>query len=267
MSIDALINRISIELSKRSLFAIFDRDGTLVPFNPYPDKAIFAAPVKNLLQDLAACPRVSVAMLSARDLGQLSSDFDKQDLILAGNYGMEISFPDKQNVVNSTAASSRPLLSAAKDKIQEKVPPEAQTILEDHGLTLCLHWHLTPAKHLDLVHNIVSELKHLFPELIFRALPTSYEIWPPIKWDKAYGLDEMERILQIDWQDWVPLYAGDSRSDEPAFKWVNDRQGISIYIGTDNGSTAKFQIESPAQMPEFLAKLVKLAQSISRPNK
>jgi trehalose 6-phosphate phosphatase len=264
MSIDSIINKIDTQLRKRSLFAVFDRDGTLVPFNPSPEKAIFSASVKYLLQDLAACPRVSVALLSARDLGQLSNDFDKQDLILAGNYGMEISFPDRQNFVNEIAASSRPLLSSAKEKIEEKLSPETKTILEDHGLTLCLHWHLTPAEHLGLVHSVVSELKHSFPKLIFRTLPTSYEIWPPVKWDKACGLDELERILQINWQDWFPLYAGDSRSDEAAFKWVNDRQGISLHIGADSESAAQLQIESPAQMAEFLKKLVKLTQGLKR---
>jgi trehalose 6-phosphate phosphatase len=264
MSIDSLINRIGTQLSKRSLFAIFDRDGTLVPFNPNPDKAIFSALVKNLLKDLAACPRVIVAMLSARDLGQLRRDFDKQDLIQAGNYGMEISFPDGQNFVNDTAALSRPRLSATKKKIEENMPLAAKTILEDHGLTLCLHWHLTPAEHLETVHRFVRQLEQSMPDLIFRDLPTSYEIWPPIKWDKACGLAEMERILHINWQDWLPLYAGDSRSDEAAFKWINDRQGISLHVGADSTSIAQFEIESPARMAEFLAELVKLTQSINK---
>jgi trehalose-6-phosphatase len=109
----------------------------------------------------------------------------------------------------------------------------------------------------------VSELKHSFPKLIFRSLSTSYEIWPPLKWDKACGLDEIERILQINWQNWLPLYAGDSSSDEAAFAWVNNRQGISLHIGRDNKSGARFQIESPDDMAQFLGKLVKLTQSLS----
>jgi trehalose-phosphatase len=261
MPLDTLIERIKTQLNKRALFAIFDRDGTLVPYNPIPEKAIFAEAVKNLLLDLAACPSTLVAILSARDLRQLGTDFEQQQLILAGNYGMEINFPDSgQNFVNEIAVSSRPLLDAAKQMILENLPAEARTILEDHQLTLCLHWHLTPAEHLKKVQDLISELKHSLPELSVHPLPTSYEIWPAIKWDKACGLSEIERILHIDWQHWLPLYAGDSQSDEPAFKWVNDRQGISLHVGQQNQSIAEYQIESPAQMAELLAELVKLAK-------
>jgi len=261
MSLDSLINRIRMQLKKRALFAIFDRDGTLVPYNPIPEKAIFAQSVKNLLLDLAGCPRTLVGILSARDLRQLVRDFAQQELILAGNYGMEINFPNReQNFVNKIAISSRPLLDAAKKMIIENLPSETRTILEDHQLTLCLHWHLTPDQHLKKVQDLISELKHSLPELFVHSLPTSYEIWPAIKWDKACGLSEIERILRIDWQHWLPLYAGDSPSDEPAFKWVNDRQGISLHVGRQNESIAEYQIESPAQMTEFLAELVKLAK-------
>jgi trehalose-phosphatase len=261
---EALIKNIKTQLDSRALFAVFDRDGTLVPYNSDPKKAVLSPDVKKLLQELANCQYVTTAILSARDIQQLRIDFGEANIILAGNYGMEIIFSDKSSFVLNAASSARPLLEKTKEKLQQLLSSNSKTILEDHGLTLCLHWHLTPPDQIENVHNTVQQVQDTLTGLTWRKLPTSYEIWPAVSWGKAHGLDEIARVLKIDWHKCFVLYAGDSTSDEDAFDWVNQHHGISVNVGKNRPSAAQFNIDSPAGAAELLKQLVTICQSRKR---
>jgi trehalose-6-phosphatase len=64
--------------------------------------------------------------------------------------------------------------------------------------------------------------------------------------------------LKFDWRKYLPLYVGDSASDEVAFDWVNKRQGISVNVGKERLSAAQFYIESPDTAVKFLKQLIVL---------
>ncbi len=58
-------------------------------------------------------------------------------------------------------------------------------------------------------------------------------------------------MLEMNLDKSVILYIGDSASDEPAFEWVNNHQGISVRVGKDAKSIAQFEINTPKEVEEF----------------
>jgi len=256
MSINLIINKVAESIKDRHLFAIFDRDGTLVPIISDPDRAILHNDVLELLLKLDSLPNTRVAILSARDLAQLRHDFKNNDLILGGNYGMELLVPNQMSWIEPKAVQSRNLLLAAKRELEEQLPEETQVILEDKQLTLCLHWHLTPSEYREKVHSCIKLLKTKYSGLLFKALTTSYEIWPYMQWDKSNGLIQIASILKLDLDECLILYIGDSDSDEPAFAWVNNHQGITVRVGQSAESIAQFSVKSPKEVKEILKLLI-----------
>ncbi len=248
------LNRRRLKASK--LLAVFDRDGTLAPITDDPRQAVVPREVRDLLARLAQARGVKAGVLSARSLRRLEGDFGGCNLILAGNYGLEIYIPGHEQFRHPQAERWRPLLVRARDSLAEGLGAQTGAILEDHGFSLCLHWHLTPARMRGVVDGAVGSLARDFPDLRVRCLPTSYEIWPPIDWDKSASLDEIKKICGLD--DWLCLFAGDSEGDEPAFRWVNAQGGISIRVGEKGDSAATCRLQSQRQIVELLRDLVAL---------
>jgi len=247
--------------SRKPLLAIFDRDGTLAPITADPNGAPVPAQICELLQALSKCPNVVTGILSARSCRQLSADFGDNGLVLGGNYGLEISYPQLQKFIHPQAKDSLAKLNEVRNRLHQTIGAQWQTILEDHGLTLCWHWHLTPPDWQQAVHNTLDGIKQEFPELLFQTLPTSYEIWPMINWDKSWALDEMERSLCGSTENWAYFYAGDSDKDEPAFDWVNKRQGVSVKVGNQLPTLAQHSMVTHQELADFMTELVRLRQS------
>lgn len=256
--VNPLIKKIEPALARPAWFIALDRDGTLVPIVDEPACAIVADTIRRVVTDLAGEPGVRVAVVSARGARRLASDFDPSRVVLAGSYGLEILFPGGAQFVHPVASEAVPQLGAVKQEIQRLLPPETGVILEDHGLSLCLHWHRVEPARQALVHDVASRLKQAFPEVWFKAMPTSYEVQPPVEWDKGRALSEIESRLGIDSATTSYVYAGDSDTDEVAFKWVNARGGVSIRVGAAVPTEASLQLNEPADVETLLKHLLSL---------
>jgi trehalose 6-phosphate phosphatase len=229
-----------------------DRDGTLVPYANRPEEAVVTDELKSLIADLCARPGIKVAIISARSSAQLKGDFDGAGAILAGNYGMEVLLADGTECIQPYALNAVPDLKEVRDELSEKLDLENGSILEDHGYSLCLHWHNVPISRRDEVHAAVLSTADSFPQLKFRRLPTSYEVLPNIPWDKGFGMSFIDSNISAN-EEHVRFFAGDTESDTPAFEYVNDRGGISVRVGNDGELLrARFNLDSPQALHEVL---------------
>lgn len=240
----------------KELLIAFDRDGTLVPYAHRPEDAILDPAVRNNLLALATTSSVTVAIVSARSIAQLRGEFDSSQLIIAGNYGLEIHFPDKPQMTNQVALQSARALKEARDELVPLIKPAVNAILEDHGYSLCLHWHTVPVDARPQVHALIKEVSTKFPELLFRAQPTSYEVLPNTEWDKGQALAYIDSTLDPE-RDRAYVFVGDSAADEPAFAWVNARRGVSVRVGSLGENTcSQYQLTDTLQAAELLPGLV-----------
>ena len=221
----------------------FDRDGTLVPYAETPEKALATPKVKRLLTDLAALDGVQVALISARSVAQLQGDTKSAPIILAGNYGLEILFPSGKRIIEPRAAAAVPALKQLRDALFSSLVMCRGIILEDHGYSLCLHWHLVSLADRELLHEQVKTVSSDFSAVEVVERPTSYEFLPAFKWSKSDALDLINSNLEV-----VPVeyfYAGDTEADISAFEWVNQHKGITIRVGEDDNLCAQFRVPTP----------------------
>jgi trehalose 6-phosphate phosphatase len=227
--IASVVDLLQGKFKDRNIFVGLDRDGTIVPYAARPEAAKVDPELSALLNVLSEKPGICVGIISARSVAQLRGDFDVKKMFLAGNYGMEIACPRGEVHIQPFALEAVPSLKKVRDRLSKLV--RMGGILEDHGYSLCLHWHQVAVENVEIVKQEVAAMKHEFSSLQFSALPTSFEVKPLVVWNKGEALDQIfgkhAKLLGNSY----PLYAGDSAADEPAFAWVNGKGGISIRVG------------------------------------
>lgn len=239
--------------SSRCLIAL-DRDGTIVPYSASPEQARATIELRQLLSRVAMLPGLCLAIISARSVAQLRSDVDGDRIILAGNYGVEIMLQDGRMIVEPQAIAAVPSLKELRDNLFVAVGKYRGLILEDHGYSLCLHWHLVSASEIDNVHEAVRQIADQYPQLQAVARATSYEFLPGFRWNKGYALSLIESFLPESETSF--LFAGDTDADTPAFDWINQRHGLSIRVGECDNLGAQFRVSTPAQLHALLSYFV-----------
>lgn len=255
-NIEAIVQSIQKLSQGKELFIAFDRDGTLVPYADRPENALLNPAVHESLRKLAIMPGVLAGIVSARSMALLRGEFDFNRLFLGGNYGLETALPGESPVINEVAAQSNEILKQVRNKLAPLARPEINAIIEDHGYSICVHWHTVPVESRHTMHHHVAEIADQFPDLIMRSQPTSYEFLPNLKWDKGCAVAALSARVAPDLER-VFVFVGDSAPDEPAFKWVNDRGGISIRVGSAGEHThSKFQVSDTTEVAHIINKLV-----------
>jgi trehalose 6-phosphate phosphatase len=249
-------------LKKDRWLIALDRDGTIVPYASRPEEAIVDDKLHGLISDLSTCPGVDVAIISARSSAQLKGDFDGAGVILAGNYGMEVLFPDGRECIQPHAIGAVASLKGARDELFQRVDADSGAILEDHGYSLCLHWHKVPLSRRDELHQAVLSIADHFVDLKFRRLPTSYEVLPSIPWDKGFGLSYIASTLSGPPENRLVFFAGDTEADSPAFTWTNEQGGISIRVGHGENLGAIYRVDRPQDLLDMLEYIVKRRSSL-----
>ena len=239
-------------------FIILDRDGTLVPYSPTPELAFLPPLTKAVLSDIVDQNQAQVAIVSARGLKGLRDEFNPEKQILAGNYGLEISYPDGKTFLHPAATAALPFIEQLTEELTGIVGKYPQLILDNHTYSLCLHYHLLPPHQTSHVATLVDEIAKRYPDLTFRHLPTSFEIAPPVEWDKAGALEQIAREMQLASKDLLYITFGDTEADEPMYQWVNSRGGISFNVGQRDESQALGRLDSSDDVYQFLRNMLDL---------
>lgn len=247
------VPQLDAQVFRSQWLVAMDRDGTIVPYAERPEEATVEPALFALINDMAAQPGVHVAIVSARSVAQLRGDFGDSKVILAGNYGMEIRFPDGTDIIQEEATKAVPALKQVRDELAATI--EHGAILEDHGYTLCLHWHMVHADQLDIIHEAVAAAATRHGNLEFTRLPTSYEVAPTFNWDKGDAIKSINDMLPKTNSNRFHLFAGDSAADEPGFRFVNRQGGLSIKVGVTSDSVAQYQMPSPTDLHAYLREL------------
>jgi trehalose-phosphatase len=254
-SFSEIVNAITKIAKGKELFIGFDRDGTLVPYADRPENALLNPQVHESLRTLAIKAGVIAGIVSARSIALLRSEFDYQRLFLAGNYGLETALPKQEPKVNAVAQAVSEQLKEARNKLGPLARPEINAILEDHGYSLCVHWHTVPVESREALHHHIELVSKEFPQLLLRAQPTSYEFLPDIKWDKGHALAAIDQMVPQE-HERAYVFIGDSPPDEPAFQWVNNHGGVSVRVGSGGANTcSKFQVADTTEIAKIITLL------------
>ncbi|MEE6178489.1 trehalose-phosphatase [Mycobacterium sp. 050134] len=239
----------------------YDFDGTLSDIVNDPGAATLVAGAGEALRRLAAqCP---VAVLSGRDLADVTKRVGLPGIWYAGSHGFELTAPDGTHHQNEAAAAAIPVLEQAAAELRERLGSIPGIMVEHKRFGVAVHYRNAARDRVGEVAAAVRAAGRR-DELRVTTGREVIELRPDIDWDKGKTLRwVMDHLTRDAAGPLVPIYLGDDITDEDAFDAVRAGpvQGVPIVVRhTDDGdraTAAQFALDSPARAAEFTDRLAR----------
>ena len=235
---------------------LLDYDGTLTPIVPRPEGANLSPDTRQLLNDLKANPRFVLGVISGRSLADVRERVGVPDIIYAGNHGLEMAGPGEQ-FFHPEAMARRDALALICRQLGQELGQYPGIIVENKGLTLSVHYRLTP-------DDLVGQVENAFNRVVAAGVDGGvirithgkkvFEVRPNVDWDKGRAVARIvARIREVQSEATLTTYFGDDLTDEAGFGVVQDAGGIGIFVGLPQQPTrALYRVDSPAEVAESL---------------
>ncbi len=238
-----------------------DYDGTLTPITERPELADLSEKTRQLLQALTRQKHFTVSLISGRALADLRQMVGIDGIIYVGNHGLEIEGPSI-NLVNPLAEEMRPVFRLINQALSKALAPVKGVRVEDKGLTVSVHYRMVEESKSEEVKNIFERIIAAV-ESPGKVRITSgkkvYEVRPAVDWDKGEAIASLiDRYGMANTkQELLPIFLGDDSTDEDGFKVIEKHGGISVFVGEKpDHSAARYNLKSPAEVNQFLQRLV-----------
>lgn len=135
--------------------------------------------------------------------------------------------------------------------------------VENNKFCVSVHYRCVDQKDWGLVAEHVTSILSEYPKLRLTQGRKVLEIRPTIKWDKGKALEFLlESLGFANSNDVLPIYIGDDRTDEDAFKVLRNKgQGFGILVSKiPKETSATYSLQEPSEVGEFLQRLVEWKQ-------
>ena len=235
-----------------------DYDGTLAPIAERPELAILSPRTRNALIVLSRIGTFSVGIVSGRGLADVAAMVNVPELILAGNHGMEIRGPGLE-FLHPEAAALTPALSEILEKLRARLGDLEGVIVEGKGLTLSVHYRLTPE---GARSDVFREFESVLAEETYRARvrvtrgKEVLEVRPDVAWDKGRAISKIAEACP---PGTLPIFFGDDLTDEDGFAAVHELDGVSVFVGPPRQPTkALYRVDSPKEVAQTLELMARL---------
>ncbi|XP_071724319.1 probable trehalose-phosphate phosphatase J [Rutidosis leptorrhynchoides] len=267
-----------IEASKGKQIVMFlDYDGTLSPIVPDPDRAFMSKKMRRTVRKLAQC--FPTAIVSGRCRDKVFNFVKLRELYYAGSHGMDIKGPEKgskhdslnflqecESIMCQPASEFLPMIDEVYKILVEKIKSTPGAKVENNKFCLSVHFRCVEEnKWSELAKQVKSVLQE-YPKLRLSQGRKVLEIRPTIKWDKGKALEFLLEALGFaNCKDVFPVYIGDDRTDEDAFKVLRDRgQGFGILVSKfAKDTSASYSLQEPDEVMDFLRRLVQWKQAMA----
>lgn len=233
-------------LNDASLF--LDFDGTLVDLAERPDLVRVSPMLPDLLARLASRLDGRVALVSGRGAQEVAALIGAPDLTIAGSHGAEI-----RSGSGHVSAPPRPVvLDEALAAIDAFAARHPGLLVEDKPQGVALHYRRLP-EAAQACQTLAADLAqrlglHLQPgKMVVELRPAGH--------DKGTAVRQLMR--QPAMTGTRPLFIGDDRTDEAAFRAVADMGGAGILVGPAQDTAAIHQLPDVASVHAWLDQEVK----------
>ncbi|KAL8552664.1 hypothetical protein ACS0TY_001377 [Phlomoides rotata] len=255
----------------RKLVVFLDYDGTLSPIVDDPDRAFMSSDMRSTVRNVAK--HFPTAIISGRSRDKVSELVGLSELYYAGSHGMDIMFPARDNVkekgkdVNlfQPASEFLPMISEVFQKLVEITKDIKGAKVEDHKFCASVHYRNVDENSWPVIAQYVHDILNDYPRLRLTHGRKVLEVRPVINWDKGKAVEFLLESLGFSDRDNVlPIYIGDDRTDEDAFKVLKKRDcGYGILVAAvPKESNAFFSLKDTSEVQEFLQCLVRMAHDV-----
>nr|GEW35080.1 probable trehalose-phosphate phosphatase F [Tanacetum cinerariifolium] len=277
-SFDHIINR----AKDKKIVIFLDYDGTLSPIVDDPDRAFMSADMHSAVKGVAEY--FPTAIISGRSRDKVRELVGLAELYYAGSHGMDIMFPVQETSTNDCSSYIRSTDKQGKDvnlfqPASEFIPmidevfktlvevtkdiPGAK--VEDHKFCTSVHYRNVDENSWLMVAQRVHDVLKDYPRLRLTHGRKVLEVRPVIDWDKGRAVEFLLESLGFSNSDDVlPIYIGDDRTDEDAFKVLREgNRGYGILVSSiPKESKAFLSLRDTFEVSEFLKSLVKWKEQV-----
>ncbi|EEF29241.1 probable trehalose-phosphate phosphatase J [Ricinus communis] len=255
-----------IDASKGKQIVMFlDYDGTLSPIVDDPDRAFMSKKMRATVRKLAKC--FPTAIVSGRCRDKVYNFVRLAELYYAGSHGMDIKGPAKgskykkgsEALIFQPASEFLPMIDEVYKELVEKTKSTPGAFVENNKFCVSVHYRCVDEKKWSELAQVVRSVLKDYPKLRLTQGRKVLEIRPTIKWDKGKALEFLLEALGFgNCTDVFPVYIGDDRTDEDAFKVLRERgQGFGILVSKfPKDTSASYSLQEPTQVMDFLQRLV-----------
>lgn len=238
-------------LKSQRVNLMIDFDGTLSPIVSHPQQAALPLETKETLGKLATNEKVSIAVISGRDLKNLKSRINLPGIEYFGNYGLE--YEDSDGIIGFDK-SDKFIDSIRKfiDEIHPKLKRFAGVVLENKKYTLSIHYRNMAKQFLPQLKKEISNTLSVHPKLRLAEGKKVFEIFAKDFQPKG---KIVEKLINVN-KNHLPIYIGDDTSDEEAFRVVR-KGGLSVRVGREAGSAAEYFLNDQGEVEKLLKMLEK----------
>ncbi|KAA8530879.1 hypothetical protein F0562_005497 [Nyssa sinensis] len=253
----------------KQIVMFLDYDGTLSPIVDDPDRAFMSDQMRATVRKLAR--NFPTAIVSGRCRDKVYGFVRLAELYYAGSHGMDIKGPSKgskykkgtQDILFQPANEFLPMIDEVYKSLVEKTKSTPGAKVENNKFCISVHFRCVDEKKWsELAEEVKSVLKE-YPKLRLTQGRKVLEIRPTIKWDKGKALEFLlESLGYANCTDVFPVYIGDDRTDEDAFKVLRERgQGFGILVSKiPKDTNASYSLQEPSEVMDFLQRLVRWKQ-------
>ncbi|KAK7275755.1 hypothetical protein RIF29_16877 [Crotalaria pallida] len=248
----------------KQVVTFLDYDGTLSPIVADPDKAFMTEKMRATVKDVAR--HFPTAIVSGRSIDKVYSFVQLAGLYYAGSHGMDIKGPTKSRshkksneaVLLQPASQFLPMINEVYKILVEKTKCVPGATVENNKFCLSVHFRCVDEKSWGALAEKVTLVIDEYPKLRLTQGRKVLEIRPAINWDKGKALEFLLESLGYGNSNVFPIYIGDDRTDEDAFKVLRSRgQGIGILVSPIPKETnASYTLQDPSEVEQFLQRLV-----------
>lgn len=221
------------------IFVFSDFDGTLVPIKDSPSECFLEPSIKKILSLLAHHHRVTIGIVSGRELGDLKTRVGIDGIIYAGNHGLEIEGPGFSFREPIAVAMITELQNLSRVLSGELIGiPGA--LIEDKKLSISIHYRKVDPREVPQLIETTRRAVASSPiarQLVMKSGKMILEIRPDVKWHKgtaATWLTKKSTTGSVP----VTIFIGDDETDEDAFASLSDQ--ITICVGMSRKTMAKY---------------------------
>ncbi|KAG5544304.1 hypothetical protein RHGRI_016900 [Rhododendron griersonianum] len=221
----------------KQIVMFLDYDGTLSPIVEDPDRAFMTNEMREAVRDVAKY--FPTAIVTGRCRAKVYNFVRLSQLYYAGSHGMDIRGPANGSkhrkgnhaVLFQPAREFLPMIDEVYKALLEKTKSTPGAMVENNKFCVSVHYRCVDEKSWSALAEQVKSVLNEYPKL--RLTPgrkVQYE-----------GYTNSNEVF--------PIYIGDDRTDEDAFKVLRDRgQGFGILVSkVPKETNASYSLQEPSE--------------------
>jgi trehalose 6-phosphate phosphatase len=233
-----------------SAWAIFlDIDGTLVEIAETPQGVRVSPALIATLESLLRASEGAVALVSGRSIETIDRLFSPLRLPVAGLHGCE-----RRSASGEASCIGQPPdgWTEVCSRLFAFARARPGVSVEDKRLALAVHYRGAPGRRAEILAAVEDAAAALGPGVQVLAGKMVFELRPSGV-DKGAAIEAF--MAEPPFHGRTPVFIGDDLTDEDGFAVVNRMGGHSIRVDGDWPTHARWQVDSVAELLDWLAAL------------